>query len=174
MLAALSKDYSVMQATTHRSSIRRVQPCSTTQEPWRACLCHYHSCVGWYPCGLKYCKGKDSSGKVVSYRCGIKTCSKCRMFEYHVAHKHQCIWDEQDWGLRYVGQAQNAALGWEDEVPAQAEDEAGDVAQLAPDEMDSEPLKDKPGVDERAQPRVVNQAVVVEGQEEGGDDDILR
>ena len=30
----------------------------------------------------------------MSYRCGIKTCRKCRLFEYYVRQKQLCIWDE--------------------------------------------------------------------------------
>jgi len=59
-------------------------------------MCQYDICVGWYPCGLKYCRGKDSSGKVVSYRCGIKTCRKCRHFTYYTRQKANCLWDEAD------------------------------------------------------------------------------
>jgi len=32
----------------------------------------------------------------VSYRCGIKTCSRCRQFEFRVAAKALCVWDEAD------------------------------------------------------------------------------
>ena len=67
--------------------------CRTVMDPKRSCLCRYQICVGWYPCGLKYCHGKDSSGKVVNYRCGIKTCQKCRTFDYLVAERLSCMWD---------------------------------------------------------------------------------
>lgn len=36
---------------------------------------------------------------MVSYRCGIKTCSKCRRFEFYAHQKQLCIWDEAPWGL---------------------------------------------------------------------------
>lgn len=68
--------------------------CPNSSDLWKPCLCHFEICIGWYPCGLKYCKGKDNSGKVVSYRCGIKTCKKCRLFEYYVKQKQLCLWDE--------------------------------------------------------------------------------
>ncbi|KAL1404593.1 hypothetical protein pipiens_000836, partial [Culex pipiens pipiens] len=61
-------------------------------------------CIGWYPCGLKYCKGKPDSGNPLlngvngagssSYRCGIKTCRKCHQYSYYVREKQQCLWDE--------------------------------------------------------------------------------
>jgi len=62
---------------------------------WSApCYCQWEMCIGWYPCGLKYCRGKDGNGKVVSYRCGIKTCQKCRYFTYQTKRKELCWWDE--------------------------------------------------------------------------------
>ena len=90
------KDYMVMLGATKRTALLRVQNCRDTTELWRQCMCQYDICVGWYPCGLKYCRGKDSSGKVVSYRCGIKTCRKCRHFTYYTRQKANCLWDEVD------------------------------------------------------------------------------
>lgn len=70
-------------------------PCTDTKHLWTACECHLELCIGWYPCGLKYCKGKgQSKGSVISYRCGIKTCKMCHMFAYYVSQKQQCLWDE--------------------------------------------------------------------------------
>ncbi|MPC30016.1 Out at first protein [Portunus trituberculatus] len=51
-------------------------------------------CIAWYPCGLKYCKGRDNSGKAVSYRCGIRTCRRCRNFSYFVPQRQLCLWDD--------------------------------------------------------------------------------
>ena len=68
--------------------------CADIHTRWQTCVCRYHTCIGWYPCGLKYCRDKDSAGKVVSYRCGIKTCSICRRFEYVVQQKQLCVWYE--------------------------------------------------------------------------------
>lgn len=55
-------------------------------------------CIGWYPCGLKYCKGKPVGGgdsaQTTTYRCGIKTCRKCSQFTYYVRQKQHCLWDE--------------------------------------------------------------------------------
>ncbi|XP_065339300.1 out at first protein [Cloeon dipterum] len=68
--------------------------CAHVSDTWRHCMCHLELCIGWYPCGLKFCKSKDNSGKLVSYRCGIKTCRKCRLFEYPVRQKQLCLWDE--------------------------------------------------------------------------------
>ncbi|KAI0225032.1 Out at first protein [Lamellibrachia satsuma] len=90
------KDYMVMLGATKRTALLRVQNCRDTTELWRQCMCQFEICVGWYPCGLKYCRGKDSSGKVVSYRCGIKTCRKCRHFTYYTRQKANCLWDETD------------------------------------------------------------------------------
>lgn len=81
------------------SSVKRFPPpkpvrCNENSNLWQPCQCRLEICVGWYPCGLKYCRGKDSSGKAISYRCGIKTCRKCRAFDFFVQQKQQCLWDE--------------------------------------------------------------------------------
>ena len=170
MFAALNKDYSLMLGATRRSSVYRLQRCAELHEPWRACLCRYHSCVGWYPCGLKYCKGKDSSGKVVSYRCGIKTCSKCREFEYYVRHKQQCIWDEQSWGLKYKAQSQSLSPDQGvDQGPDQ--DPGGEDGLAGHNDLDSQPARDGLAQEEKPQPEVLQ----VDGEQaEGMDEDILR
>nr|CAD7569063.1 unnamed protein product [Timema californicum] len=91
--------------------------CLETANHWSHCFCHLELCIGqfhrqklrdyvilkvdritgWYPCGLKYCKGKGegkSSSATGSYRCGIKTCKKCSLFSYYVRQKQLCLWDE--------------------------------------------------------------------------------
>uniref|UniRef100_T1JC08 Out at first protein n=1 Tax=Strigamia maritima TaxID=126957 RepID=T1JC08_STRMM len=85
--------------TSLTSAVKRFPPitagrCKDVGESWKACTCRLEVCVGWYPCGLKYCKGKDSTGRSLSYRCGIKTCKRCRIFDYFVTHKQICLWDE--------------------------------------------------------------------------------
>ena len=90
---ALSRDYTTLLGATKSLAVQRVTPCSNTTDLWRPCACHYDSCIMWYPCGLKYCKGKDSTGKTVNYRCGIKTCSKCRRFEYQARRRELCMWE---------------------------------------------------------------------------------
>lgn len=77
-----------------------VSRCSEVSGIWAPCICSLELCVGWYPCGLKYCKGKGDSNSLnsnqinSSYRCGIKTCRKCNNFSYYVRQKQQCLWDE--------------------------------------------------------------------------------
>ncbi|KAK2170123.1 hypothetical protein LSH36_4g09049 [Paralvinella palmiformis] len=90
---SLSRDYTTLLGATKSLAIQRVTPCSNTTDLWRPCACHYDGCIMWYPCGLKYCKGKDSTGKTVNYRCGIKTCSKCRRFEYQARRRELCMWE---------------------------------------------------------------------------------
>ena len=58
------------------------------------CACHMRFCIAWYPCGLKFCRGHDSSGKALSYRCGIKTYQRCLHFNYPVDQREYCPWDE--------------------------------------------------------------------------------
>ena len=64
--------------------------CIDITSMWNPCMCHLEMCIGWYPCSLKYCKGKSDA----SYRCGIKTCRKCNLFAYFVRQKQMCLWDE--------------------------------------------------------------------------------
>ncbi|KAK7868974.1 hypothetical protein R5R35_013902 [Gryllus longicercus] len=70
--------------------------CLETADLWAPCVCHLELCIGWYPCGLKYCKGKGDAKAAAasSYRCGIKTCKKCSLFAYYVRQKQLCLWDE--------------------------------------------------------------------------------
>lgn len=71
--------------------------CNDVSGLWTPCTCLLETCIGWYPCGLKFCKGKldNGIGNNASYRCGIKTCRKCNQFMYYVQQKQQCLWD--DW-----------------------------------------------------------------------------
>lgn len=54
------------------------------------CLCSFSLCIVWYPCGLKYCESRSSSGESVQYRCGIRTCRKCREFQFAVEKRTEC------------------------------------------------------------------------------------
>lgn len=72
-----------------------IDSCSLVKKVWSPCQCHLELCIGWYPCGLKYCKGKgESKNTAMTYRCGIKTCRKCHLFSYYVPQKQICLWDE--------------------------------------------------------------------------------
>lgn len=68
--------------------------CNNVAGLWTPCTCLLEMCIGWYPCGLKFCKNKidNGIGNAASYRCGIKTCRKCYQFMYHVQQKQQCLW----------------------------------------------------------------------------------
>lgn len=76
--------------TTQSETVR----CNNVAGLWTPCTCMLEMCIGWYPCGLKFCKGKidNGIGNAASYRCGIKTCRKCYQFMYHVQQKQQCLW----------------------------------------------------------------------------------
>lgn len=88
-LSALSNN-ELLQADTSN-----LKSCSDIKNVWSQCQCHLELCIGWYPCGLKYCKGKgESKNSAMSYRCGIKTCRKCHLFSYYVSQKQLCLWDE--------------------------------------------------------------------------------
>lgn len=90
---SLSKDYATMMSAMDKRDPTKYARCMDTQEAEKPCLCRYDLCIGWYPCGLKYCRGKDTAGKVVSYRCGIKTCKRCLTFNHVVDTKSKCLWD---------------------------------------------------------------------------------
>ncbi|KAH3701844.1 out at first protein-like [Dreissena polymorpha] len=90
----LNKDLNAMMSATNSSVTGNGTRCKDVSDIKKSCLCQLHICIGWYPCGLKYCRGKDSSGKVVNYRCGIKTCKRCLVFKYPVNQKMLCLWDD--------------------------------------------------------------------------------
>lgn len=90
---SLSKDYATMMSAMQKQVPSRHGRCMDTQDIETPCLCRFDMCIGWYPCGLKYCRGKDTVGKVVSYRCGIKTCKRCLTFYHVVVQKRRCLWD---------------------------------------------------------------------------------
>jgi len=96
-LAAAAQPIPLLHAANFTSnSYVETEPKCKDVKDWNApCFCQWEICIGWYPCGLKYCRGKDGTGKVVSYRCGIKTCQKCRYFTYQTKRKELCLWDDQ-------------------------------------------------------------------------------
>ena len=57
-------------------------------------------------------------------------------------HKHQCIWDEADWGMKYSPQAQVS-----ENTQVQAQDKGLPVD--LPNAVESESLRDAPVVDIR-------------------------
>ncbi|XP_028401673.1 out at first protein-like [Dendronephthya gigantea] len=79
--------------TTINSNDSAVSRCDTVADKHSKCICHYEFCLSWYPCALKYCDDNGQEGERVSYRCGIKTCGKCRQFQYHVDHHDSCFWE---------------------------------------------------------------------------------
>ena len=89
-----NRNYQSMMGACKPSNIAHHPRCKDIGDSQAPCLCQYEICVGWYPCGLKYCKGHDPSGKLVNYRCGIKTCRKCRVFDFLAKQKSLCLWDE--------------------------------------------------------------------------------
>ncbi|KAK0042411.1 out at first protein [Biomphalaria pfeifferi] len=90
---SLAKDYVSLISATSELPPYKFPRCRELPIVSKPCTCELRTCIGWYPCGLKYCHGTDSSGKVVSYRCGIKTCKRCVAFVYVVNSKFRCLWD---------------------------------------------------------------------------------
>ncbi|RXG67707.1 Out at first protein [Armadillidium vulgare] len=65
-------DWSTVREATRRLPAKGLSSCIENSKD-SSCICNHQICISWYPCGLKYCTGKDNSGKTVSYRCGIRT-----------------------------------------------------------------------------------------------------
>lgn len=87
--------HSSLEAATEKFPDTLSSRCSEVSSLWAPCLCTMDTCIGWYPCGLKYCKGKSAdTSAAANYRCGIKTCRKCSQFTYYVRQKQHCLWDE--------------------------------------------------------------------------------
>ncbi|XP_015514887.1 out at first protein [Neodiprion pinetum] len=85
----------VTQQAGNESKPVSLPKCADTSNLWAPCTCSLELCIGWYPCGLKFCKGKgDGKKPASSYRCGIKTCKKCFIFSYYSQLKQNCLWDE--------------------------------------------------------------------------------
>ncbi|KAG7204488.1 hypothetical protein KM043_004918 [Ampulex compressa] len=62
------------QQGTNDTKSLLITRCADTSNTWAPCTCSLELCIGWYPCGIKFCKGNADGKKVAStYRCGIKT-----------------------------------------------------------------------------------------------------
>lgn len=95
LMAAVYNFTTMPQSGTNDTRSLVVSKCADTSNLWAPCTCSLELCIGWYPCGLKFCKGKSDGKKIVStYRCGIKTCKKCFIFSYYSKMKQNCLWDE--------------------------------------------------------------------------------
>lgn len=82
-------------ATINSTKSSTTPKCADTSNLWAPCSCSLELCIGWYPCGLKFCKNKTDNKKPPStYRCGIKTCKKYFIFSYYSKIKQNCLWDE--------------------------------------------------------------------------------
>lgn len=93
---SLEKDYNTLVAATSKVFPDKYLRCHDLKGPdslQHPCVCQIHTCIMWYPCALKYCHGSDNFGRLVSYRCGIKTCKRCLAFNYIVPTKLKCLWD---------------------------------------------------------------------------------
>uniref|UniRef100_A0A1B0GMV5 Out at first C-terminal domain-containing protein n=1 Tax=Phlebotomus papatasi TaxID=29031 RepID=A0A1B0GMV5_PHLPP len=73
-----SSSISNLEAALRQFPPTKPSRCSEVSGVWAPCTCFLEMCIGWYPCGLKYCKGKAEDNALASgttsYRCGIKTC----------------------------------------------------------------------------------------------------
>jgi hypothetical protein len=67
VFSALGQDTRAMMSTIKQTYPVKYSNCPDVNDLSKPCLCHYHVVIGWYPCGLKYCRGKDSSGKYTKF-----------------------------------------------------------------------------------------------------------
>ncbi|CAL8345525.1 unnamed protein product [Arctogadus glacialis] len=86
---------SVFEILPQTADVPGLQPCRVTTDLWQPCLCVYSLRLEWYPCLLKFCRSRETTGKGAPYRCGIKSCSKGYQFTYYVPQKQLCLWDEE-------------------------------------------------------------------------------
>lgn len=89
-----NRDLTKLMSAVKSTELEKYSLCKDTSDITKPCHCQYQLCIGWYPCGLKYCRGKDAVGKLVNYRCGIKTCRRCLQFEHYASQKMYCLWDD--------------------------------------------------------------------------------
>lgn len=86
------------EAATRQFPLVKPPRCNNVSGVLAPCMCSFEICIGWFPCGLKFCKGKpenkNNGSGIDSYRCGIKTCRKCNRFTYYVRQKQLCLWDD--------------------------------------------------------------------------------
>lgn len=88
-------DGSMFEVLPQGSDLPELQRCRQCPERWRPCLCSYSLSIEWYPCMLKYCKSRDATGRLSSYKCGIRSCQKGYTFHFYVPQKQLCLWDEE-------------------------------------------------------------------------------
>ncbi|GAA6101438.1 out at first protein homolog [Tachysurus ichikawai] len=86
---------SVFETLPQAVEVPGLKSCRSVTDLWQACSCSYSMRLEWYPCLLKYCRNKDSSGHSAPYKCGIKSCSKGYDFTYYTPHKQLCLWEEE-------------------------------------------------------------------------------
>uniref|UniRef100_A0A8B9T125 Out at first protein homolog n=1 Tax=Anas platyrhynchos TaxID=8839 RepID=A0A8B9T125_ANAPL len=88
-------DGSMFEVLPQTSDLPDLQRCRLCADRWKPCICSYSLSIEWYPCMLKYCRSRDATGKVSSYKCGIRSCQKGYTFDYYVPQKQLCLWDEE-------------------------------------------------------------------------------
>ncbi|KAA0192475.1 hypothetical protein HAZT_HAZT000969 [Hyalella azteca] len=87
----VDSDWASLSDGSHQLPSRGVLSCNQLTAAAQPCICQQQVCLWWYPCGLKFCKDRDDSGKAITYRCGIRTCRRCRIYSFYAATQAQCI-----------------------------------------------------------------------------------
>ncbi|KAF7241215.1 hypothetical protein EYD10_12267 [Varanus komodoensis] len=88
-------DGSMFEVLPQSTDLPDLQRCRLCTDRWKPCICTYALNIEWYPCMLKYCKSRDPTGKVSTYKCGIRSCQKGYSFDFYVPQKQLCLWDEE-------------------------------------------------------------------------------
>nr|XP_051704604.1 out at first protein homolog [Oryctolagus cuniculus] len=84
-------DSSVFEPLPKPSAQAQLPRCGQQGDRGKACVCRYGLSLAWYPCMLKYCHGRD---RPAPYKCGIRSCRKSYSFDFYVAQRQLCLWDE--------------------------------------------------------------------------------
>ncbi|XP_055129472.1 out at first protein homolog [Symphalangus syndactylus] len=84
-------DSSVFEALPKASEQAELPHCGQVGDRGKPCVCRYGLSLAWYPCMLKYCHSRD---RPTPYKCGIRSCQKSYSFDFYVAQRQLCLWDE--------------------------------------------------------------------------------
>lgn len=84
-------DSSVFEALPKAVEQVELPRCGQVVDRGKPCACRYSLSLAWYPCMLKYCHSRD---RPAPYKCGIRSCRKNYTFDFSVAQRQLCLWDE--------------------------------------------------------------------------------
>uniref|UniRef100_A0A182S7F0 Out at first C-terminal domain-containing protein n=1 Tax=Anopheles maculatus TaxID=74869 RepID=A0A182S7F0_9DIPT len=84
--------------------------CSDVSAIWAPCICTLEMCIGWYPCGLKYCKGKPENA-LQNNGGALRAPSAIDYGNRHQYREHRM--EQERWsGADYASSPQRPAPSW--------------------------------------------------------------